>query len=58
MMHLKFKLYPEKFRVSMSWRANNRAILQKIKGLNMTMFPVNSNIATSGHRLQGQTNAI
>ena len=55
---LKFKLYPEKCRVSMDWRVNNRAIPQKIKGWKMTQFPVNSNIATTGHKLQGQTKNI
>ena len=39
----------------MDWRVNNRAIPQDIKGLKMTQFPVNSNIATTGHKLQGQT---
>ena len=39
----------------MDWRVNNRAIPQKIKGLKMTQFPVNLNIATTGHKLQGQT---
>ena len=51
----KFKLHPEKCCVSMDWRVKNRVIPQKIKGLKMTQFPVISNIATTGHKLQGQT---
>ena len=42
----------------MDWRVNNRIIPQKIKGLKMTQFPVISNIATTGHKLQGQTKNI
>ena len=34
---------------------NNKIIPQQINGLKMTQFPVNSNIATVGHKLQGQT---
>ena len=41
--------------VSMNWRVNNKSVPQKIRGLRMTQFPVNSNIATTGHKLQGQT---
>ena len=41
--------------VSMNWRVNNKSIPQKIRGLRMTQFPVNWNIATTGHKLQGQT---
>jgi len=33
-------------------------IPQKIKGLKMSQLPVNSNIATTGHKLQGKTKAI
>ena len=38
----------------MNWRVNNKSIPQKIRGLRMTQFPVNSNIATTGHKLQGR----
>ena len=41
--------------VSMNWRVNNKSVPKKIRGLRMTQFPVNSNIATTGHKLQGQT---
>ena len=53
-----FKLHPEKCHVSMSWIVNNRYIPQKLKRLKITQFPVNSNIATTGHKLQGQTKNI
>ena len=51
----RFKLHPEKCSVSMKWKVNNKSVPQQIKGLRMTQFPVNSNIATTGHKLQGQT---
>ena len=39
----------------MNWKAYNTTVPTKIKGLSMLQFPVNSNIATTGHKLQGQT---
>jgi hypothetical protein len=39
----------------MSWRVNNRYVPQKLKRLKITQFPVNSNIATTGYILQGET---
>ena len=47
-----------KYYVSINWRVNNKSVPKKIRGLRMTQFPVNSNIATTGHKLQGQTNNI
>ena len=41
------KIYLEGRSVEMNW--------QKIKDLKMTKFQVNSNIATTGHKLKGQT---
>ena len=49
----RFKLHPEKCHNSMNWRV--KVWSQKIKVLKMTQFPVNSNIATTGHILEGQT---
>ena len=54
----RFKLHPEKCYVSMNWKVNNKTVPKKRKGLRMTQFPVNSNIATTGHKLQGQTKNI
>jgi len=50
-----FKLYPEKCYVSMKFKVDDKSVPTQIKGLMMTQFPVNSNIATTGHKLQGQT---
>ena len=39
----------------MNQKVNNKVDQQKINGLKLTQFPVNSNIATTGHELQYQT---
>ena len=48
-----FKLFPEKESAKVNLKIlGNMAF---IGGINMTQFPVNSNIATTGHKLQGMT---
>ena len=47
----RFKLYPENCCVSMKWRVNNKSVPIQIKGLRMTLFPVNLNIVTTGRKL-------
>ena len=41
-----FKLYHEKFNISMSRRVDNRSV--PLKGLKMTHIPVHLNITTTG----------
>ena len=49
----KFKLYPEKESVKINLKYLGNVV--SFGGVSMTQFPVNSNIATTGHKLQGTT---
>ena len=49
----KFRLYPEKESVKVHLKMFGQVVT--IGGMNATQFPVNSNIATTGHKLQGMT---
>ena len=49
----KFKLYSEKESVKVNLKMFGQIV--SIGGINATQFPVNSNIATTGHKLQGMT---
>ena len=53
-----FKIYPEKCSVEMNWKVSKQIVPQQVKDLKTTQFPFNSNIATTGHKLQGQKNNI
>ena len=46
-----FRLYPEKDAVTIKLKLFGNIV--KIGGTTMTQFPVNTNIATTGHKLQG-----
>ena len=49
----KFKLYPNKDSAKMKVKISKN--VTSVGGVNLTQFPVNSNIATTGHKLQGMT---
>ena len=49
----KFKLFPEQESVKVNLKMFGEVVT--IGGMNATQFPVNSNIATTGHKLQGMT---
>ena len=49
----KFKLFPEKESAKINLKILGN--MASIGGINVTQFPVNSNIATTGHKLQGMT---
>ena len=49
----KFKLFPEKESAKINMKILGN--MASIGGINVTQFPVNSNIATTGHKLQGMT---
>jgi hypothetical protein len=49
----KFRLFPEEDRVVMQLPLNGQKL--DIGGFNITQFGVNSNIATTGHKLQGMS---
>ena len=56
-----FKIEPETCHVAMKLKLFGNEIYgnaNDIKGIKMTQFPVNSNIATTGHKLQGQTRKL
>ena len=46
-----FKIHPETCSVEMNWKVSTQIVPQKIKGLKMTQFLVNSNITAKGHIL-------
>ena len=48
-----FQIHPKKYYIHMSWKVNKTTVPQKIKGLTMIQFPINSNIVTTGYTLQG-----
>jgi hypothetical protein len=48
-----FKIYPEKESVKINLKMFGNIIT--IGGVSITQFPVNSNIATTGHKLQGMS---
>ena len=52
----KFKLYPDKETVNVHLKMFDNMVT--IGGMTKTQFPVNSNIATTGHKLQGMTKNI
>ena len=51
--YAKFKLYPDKDSVKINLKIFGQIV--SVGGVNVTQFPVNSNIATTGHKLQGMT---
>ena len=42
----------------MNWKESNKNVPQKVNSLKMTKLSINSNIATSWHKIQGQENRI
>ena len=54
----RFELEPQKYRVVVSVKPHNHATTKLQFTCQMTQFPINLNIATTGHKLQGMSKDV